>query len=63
MLIYVPITVMSRPSSSLPERIQSLLPEPFDLQRVPRIPVTTKPAWHHLLFDAGEAIHHEPQKH
>ena len=46
------ITIMNGLPTSLPERIRSMLPDTFNLALVPRIPVTTHPSWHHLVFDS-----------
>ena len=52
------ITIMNRPSTSLPEPIRAVLRKSFDLRTVPRVPVYIHSSSHHLLFDTAQLLHH-----
>ena len=47
------ITIMYRPSTSLPESIRAMLRQSFDLGSVPRVPVCTQSFSHHLIYDTS----------
>ena len=55
-----PNTTMNRLPTSLPERLRSTLPDTFDLALVPQIPITTRPSWHHLVFDSTRMTEEKP---
>ena len=52
------ITIMNRPSTSLPEPIRAVLRKSLDLRTVPRVPVYIHSSSHHLLFDTTRLSHH-----
>ena len=53
------ITIMNRPSTSLPESMQVVLGDSLNLEAVPRVPVYIHPSSPHLLFDDRRLLRQE----